>query len=148
MASGPITSWQIDGETMETVTDFILGSFKIIWVCSHEIKRCLPFGRKAMTNLSFPGGSDGKESTCNAGDLGLIPGLGRSSGEGYGNPLQYSCLENPHGQRSLAGYSPWGRKGSDMTEQLRAAPLSQLLCYTVRGEGFVLVHSLYYNKIP
>ena len=95
MASGPITSWQIDGETMETVTDFILGSFKIIWVCSHEIKRCLPFGRKAMTNLSFPGGSDGKESTCNAGDLGLIPGLGRSSGEGYGNPLQYSCLENP-----------------------------------------------------
>ena len=107
MASGPITSWQIDWETMETVTDFILGSFKITWVCSHEIKRCLPFGRKAMTNLSFPGGSDGKESTCNAGDLGLIPGLGRSSGEGYGNPLQYSCLENPYGQGGLVVYSPW-----------------------------------------
>ena len=45
--------------------------------------------------LSFPGGSDGKESACNAGDLRLIPGLGRSSGEGNGNPLQYSCLENP-----------------------------------------------------
>ena len=43
----------------------------------------------------FPGGSDGKESTCNAGDPGLIPGLGRSPGEGNGNPLQYSCLENP-----------------------------------------------------
>ena len=42
----------------------------------------------------FPGGSGGKESTCNAGDLGLIPGLGRSPGEGNGNPLQYSCLEN------------------------------------------------------
>jgi len=42
----------------------------------------------------FPGGSDGKESSCNAGDLGLIPGLGRSTGEGHGNPLQYSCLEN------------------------------------------------------
>ena len=42
-----------------------------------------------------PGGSDGKESSCNAGDLGLIPGLGRSPGVGYGNPLQYSCLENP-----------------------------------------------------
>ena len=41
------------------------------------------------------GSSDGKESTCNAGDLGSIPGLGRSSGEGHGNPLQYSCLENP-----------------------------------------------------
>ena len=45
--------------------------------------------------MGFPGGSDGKESACNAGDLGLIPGLGRSSGEGHGNPLQYSCLENP-----------------------------------------------------
>ena len=42
-----------------------------------------------------PGGSDGKESTCNAGDLGSIPGSGRSLGEANGNPLQYSCLENP-----------------------------------------------------
>ena len=53
MASGPITSWQIDGETMETVTDFILGSSKINadGDCSREIKRCLLLGRKAMTNL-------------------------------------------------------------------------------------------------
>ena len=43
----------------------------------------------------FPGGSDGKESTCNEGDWGLIPGSGRSPGEGNGYPLQYSCLENP-----------------------------------------------------
>ena len=56
--------------------------------------------------LGFPGGSDGKESTCNAGDLGLIPGSGRSPGGRQGNPPQYSCLENPHRQRSLAGYSP------------------------------------------
>ena len=61
------------------------------------------------------GGSDGKESACSKGDLGSIPGSGRSPGGGHGNPLQYSCLENPHGQRSLAGYSPWGRKESDMT---------------------------------
>ena len=61
-------------------------------------------------HVGFPGGSDGKESTCNAGDLGSIPELGRSSWWGHGNPLQYSCLEKPHGQRSLAGYSPWGRK--------------------------------------
>ena len=46
----------------------------------------------------FPGGSDMKESSCNAGDPGLIPGLGRSSGEGNGNPLQYSCLENSMGR--------------------------------------------------
>ena len=53
MASGPITSWEIDGETVETVTDFILGSSKITadGDCSHEIKRHLVFGRKAMTNL-------------------------------------------------------------------------------------------------
>ena len=69
----------------------------------------------------FPGGSDDKESACSAGDLGLIPGLGRSPGEGYGNPLQYSLLENPHGQGSLAGYSPWGRKESDTTERLSTA---------------------------
>ena len=57
--------------------------------------------------MGFPGGSDGKESACNAGDLGLIPGLGRSPGGGHGNPLQYSSLENSHGQSSPVGYSPW-----------------------------------------
>ena len=45
--------------------------------------------------MGFPGGLDGKESACNAGDLGSTPGLGRSPGEGNGNPLQYSCLKNP-----------------------------------------------------
>ena len=45
--------------------------------------------------MGFPAGSDGEESACNAGDLGSIPGSERSSGEGNGNPLQYSCLENP-----------------------------------------------------
>ena len=64
----------------------------------------------------FRGGSDGKESTCNAGDMGLIPGLGRFPGGGHGNPLQYSCLENPHGQRSLEGYSAWGHKVSDTSD--------------------------------
>ena len=51
--------------------------------------------------LGFLGGSDGKESACNAGDLGSIPGLGLSCGGGHGNPPQYSWLENSHGQRSL-----------------------------------------------
>ena len=66
--------------------------------------------------LDFPGGSDVKESACNAGDLGSIPGSGSSPEGGYGNPLQDSCLENPHGQKSLAGYSPWGPKELDTTE--------------------------------
>ena len=64
----------------------------------------------------FCSGSDVKESACNAVDLGSIPRLGRSPEGGHGNPLQYSCLENPHGQRSLSGYSPWGRSESDVTE--------------------------------
>ena len=56
---------------------------------------------------------------ANAGDIrdtSSIPGLGRSPGGEHGNPLQYSCLENPHGQRSLVGHSPLGHKESDMTE--------------------------------
>ena len=68
--------------------------------------------------LVFPGESDGKESACNVGDLGSIPGLGRSFGGGHGNQLQYSCLENPHIQRSLAGCSPWSHKEPDKTERL------------------------------
>ena len=53
-----------------------------------------------LSRLDFPGGSDGKVSAYNAGDLGSIPGLGRSPGEGNGNPLQYSCLENPMDRRA------------------------------------------------
>ena len=76
--------------------------------------------------LGFPGGSVSKEPTCDTGELGSIPGLGRSRGGGHGNPIQYSCLENPQGQRSLAGCNPWGRKESDMTEHLRTAQQSEM----------------------
>ena len=69
-------------------------------------------------HLGFPGGSNSRKSACNSGYLGLIPRLGRSPEEGNGYLLQYSCLENPHGQRSLAGYSPWGHKKLGTTEQL------------------------------
>ena len=64
----------------------------------------------------FPGGTVVKNPPANAGDRGSIPGSGRSPGRGNGNPLQYSCLENPRGQRSLAGYGPWGLKASDTAE--------------------------------
>ena len=111
MAPGPITSWEIEGENVEAVTVIFLGSkITVCSDCSHEINKHL-----------FPAGSDNKESTCNVGDMGSIHGLGRSSGGGHGNPFQYSCLENPHGQRSLMGYSPWGRKESDTTERLSTA---------------------------
>ena len=69
--------------------------------------------------LGFPSGSAGKESACNAGDLGLIPGLGRSPGEGKGYPFQYSGLENP-----MDCNSPWGLKELYRSERLS---LSQLI---------------------
>ena len=62
--------------------------------------------------MGLPGDSDGKKSACTVGDLALITGLGRCTGEGHGNPLQYSCLENPMDR----GYSLWDH--IDMTEQL------------------------------
>ena len=79
--------------------------------------------------LGFPGGSDGKESAGNAGYLGSILGLGRSPGGGHGNPLQYFCLENPHGQGSLVSYSPWGRKELDTTERLSTAQHKEFCFY-------------------
>ena len=78
---------------------------------------------------SFPCGSTGKESTCNAGDLGSIPGLGRTPGEGKGYPLQYSGLEIFHGL-----YRPWGHKESDMTEPLSLLVLPQVKLEKQGGE--------------
>ena len=72
---------------------------------------------KDYKSLFFPGGSEGEESACNVEYLGSIPGFGGSHGRGHGNQLQYSSLENPHGQRSWAGYSSWGHKESDKTER-------------------------------
>ena len=90
--------------------------------------------------MGIPGGSDGKESACYEGDLGSIPGLGRSPEGGHDNPLQYSYLENPHGQRSLAGYSPRGCKESDMTERLSAfILLTNFLSQSQGYIGFLLV---------
>ena len=66
----------------------------------------------------FPGGLNGKKSDSNAGDLSLIPGLGRSPGEGNGNLLQYSCLEDSMDKGAWQGYSPQGCKESDTTEGL------------------------------
>ena len=60
--------------------------------------------------MGFPGDSVVKNPPANAGDAGLIPGLGRSPGKGNGSPLQCSCLGESHGQGSLAGYSPWDLK--------------------------------------
>ena len=79
-----------------------------------------------LNSLGFTGSSAGKESACNVGELGSITGLGRSPGGQHCKPLWYSCLENPHEQRSLVGYSSWACKELDMTEQLSTAQHSAL----------------------
>ena len=104
----------------------------------HLLTFPLRFSMRSMSHMRFPGISIGKESTCDARDLGLIPGLGKSPGEGHGNPLQYSCLENPQGQRNLVGCSPWDRKVSDTTEQLSTH--THTLCLIV-GATFRKEHS-------
>ena len=74
-----------------------------------------------------------KNPPVNAGDMQSIPGSRRSPGEGNGNPLPHSCLENPHGQRSLVDCSPWGHKKSDTTERLSTA--QQFLLGIASGVG-------------
>ena len=96
--------------------EMLIMLLRVLWL------QCLfLFSNHLKLLMGFPGGSGGKESTCNAGDLGSISGLQRSPGGGHGNPLQYSCLENPHGQRRLVDCSPWGCKESDITEWLSTA---------------------------
>ena len=83
--------------------------------------------------LGFPGSGGGKEPACQSRkqrDLRLIPGLGRSHGGGHENPLQYFCLENPHGQRSLESYSPWDHKELDTTEATQCACIEQIFIRT------------------
>ena len=92
----------------------------------------IPWRRDRLPNpvfLGFSDGSDSKKSTCNAGNLGSNTGFGRSPGGGHGNPLQYSCLENLHGQRSLAGCSPWYCKKLDTTERWSMHALLILVYY-------------------
>ena len=87
--------------------------------------------------MGFPGTQTKKESAYSA--VGSIPGPGRSPGEENGNPLQYSCLENPHGQRSLAGYCPWGRKELNTTGRLTT---TQKGCSNSPPAGIVQAHLL------
>ena len=84
--------------------------------------------------------------SANAGDVrdvGLIPGSGRSRGGGHGNPLQYSCVENPHGQRSLVGYSPWGCQELDRTEVTYRSILKEI-SPGISLEGMMLKLKLQY----
>ena len=89
-----------------------------------------------IMQIGFPDGSDGKEYACNARHPGLIPGSGRSLGEGNGNPPQYLAWRIPWTERRLVGYSPWSHKESDTTEQWNTHELLQHLYHS--GSGFII----------
>ena len=93
-----VAFWNI-GTNMELVCVYKI----VMCICTHICIYIIFFILCVHIHICFPCGPVGKESTCNAGILGSIPGLGRSPGGGNGNLLLYSCLENPHGQRSLGG---------------------------------------------
>ena len=103
--------------------------------------------------MDFPGGSEGKESACSAGDLSSIPELGRSPGESSGYPLQYSCLENPmDGGVWLPMNSPLGHKDSHMTERLTHKTMGGFLllfCFIIGqffGCFYIINHIIYEQK--
>ena len=87
-------------------------------VCKPETQCSAAFSNRAQAcdQGGFPGVSSGKESAYQCRRRRFSPWVGKNPGVGHGNPLQYSCLENPHRQRSLVGYSPWGCKQLNMTE--------------------------------
>ena len=93
----------------------------------------------------FPGGSDGKVSSCSVGDLGSITGLEESPGGEHGNLLQRSCLENPHGQRSLAAYSLWGRVAKSQTRlNNKAHPCLRVLLIQNNSDLFLPLSFLFF----
>ena len=102
-----------------------------------------------LLSTHFPGGSDGKESACHEGDWGLIPGLGRSPGEGNVNPLQYSCLENSVDRGAWGAYSPQGHKGSDTTELLTLSLFLPCVLDTISvPREHILIHLLLFSWQP
>ena len=114
----------------------------LLFLLSFPNSTLLSMSRAHFVNISsFYGGSDGKDSACSAGDPGSIPGLGRSPGGAHGNALQYSCLENPCGQRSLASCNSRGCKESDTTEQPSPASL-----YTHSPDDFISPGTLTSSK--
>ena len=112
-----------------------------------NLKQLASTGYNQVVNgKSFPGGSDGKESACNAGDPGSIPRSGRSPGEGNGNPLQYSCLENSHGQQHARLPCP-SYSGGNLNSSVQFSSVTQLcptLCDPMNCStpGLLLHHQL------
>ena len=144
------STWQCRKHRFDPWSKRVPRATKTKPVC-HNYWACAPESQTATTEVHvssrFPGGSEVKASACNAGDLGSIPGLGRSLGEGNGNPLQYSCLENP-----MSGGAWWAKQstGSQRVGQDWATSLSlSLSLHATTTEAQVpRAHALQQEKPP
>ena len=119
-------------EWKKIVTYWHNHNFKLLFVLEGKLTQQII---ATISHMGFLGSSDGKESACNVGDLGSIPGLGRSpeGGNGHSSTLAWRI---PHGQRSLVGYSPWGCNESDTTEWLSTAQhISHIMPSTTFASG-------------
>ena len=125
---------------MANVTDYLficlLASLCCLW--RNVFSDPLPIFNYFSFIIGFPGGSEVKASVCNAGDMGLIPGSGRSPGEGKGNPLQYSCLENPMDgeawRATVHGVSKSQTQLSDFTSLHLLLSYTSSLCFPHTGQ--------------
>ena len=121
-------------------------------VASGEVCGFLPTAVQKVINAEskvcggFPGGTRGKETACNAGDIrdaGSFPGSGRPPGGGHGDPLQSACLENPHGQKNLVGYSLQGCKDTPKTTDQECTS-----CVELQRKPVILKYGNQNGKIP
>ena len=124
-------SWNVASSSV-IFYPYINGYFCVYIAFSCSFLGCnLPSVISCFLDQGFPSGPAVKNAPANAGDardVASVPGSGRCPGGGHGNPLQYSCLENPMGRGAWRAYGPWGRKESDTTEWRHTARSDQGLC--------------------
>ena len=111
----PLWIYPPSAKTIAEAPLYLVSPWMRLWMAWQTLENCSKIMFSKVPWDGYPEWLNGKESTCQCRRLGSIPGLGRSHGGGNGNPLQDSCLENPQGHRSLAGYSPWSGKELDTT---------------------------------
>ena len=119
--------------------------------CSAQASHCGGFSCCGAFTLGFPGGSENKESACNAEDTGSVPGLGRSPGEGHGNLLQYSCLENPIDRGTWWATVRGVSKELDTTDHThRASRCTGFRSFSTQAHGLLaeLLHGLWNPPRP
>ena len=115
VVSSPLWLYPPSAKTIPEAPLYLVSPWMRLWMAWRTLENCSRIMFSRVPWDGYPKWLNGKESTCQCRRLSSIPGLGRSHGGGNGNPFQDSCLENPQGHRSLAGYSPWSGEELDTT---------------------------------